>query len=499
MKRVRREPWIPIAVNLFVMGSALALVANAELPFDACWTTAATVQGTYVTHELLLEDGRLLIKVNGGVGEGYTLYDPDANTWTPVPDPPVQPVNFVWCLSDGGRVFIAEYVFHSKKYYALLYDSVSNIWTRCKDLPSDLHMPVVHLRPDGTLFLQSVKEADRKSYTYDLDADAYTEVAVGHFDLDPEYLRLPRLKAFHLPGAGAVKVFDPEAYSLVHLDSVTHSLNYSAQKVLAEIRVYVREKDYNNGAIIVHAVDLYDGGNDEFLSLGATTDERGLSVIGASGREYVVYWSASTNGDVTARLFDWNTSAWVDLSATNMTGTIKKSLNLDKGFLLWSQDGSDIRFLKLAVTNEVPMPAQIADDLPASVSLNEGSEMQIRYHIVGAIPTNGVNVICERSSGDGDARVIGGATHSLHSLSEISVMSVAALTDADSLDDTATLRLRVVQDGGGMDPHARTIALTIVDQVEEASHMPGDVNTDGVVNALDLDEVIDHFGQQSGQ
>ena len=37
------------------------------------------------------------------------------------------------------------------------------------------------------------------------------------------------------------------------------------------------------------------------------------------------------------------------------------------------------------------------------------------------------------------------------------------------------------------------------DLYQEATHLPGDVNGDGVVNALDLDEVIRNFGREGGK
>jgi hypothetical protein len=40
---------------------------------------------------------------------------------------------------------------------------------------------------------------------------------------------------------------------------------------------------------------------------------------------------------------------------------------------------------------------------------------------------------------------------------------IAALTDADSLDDQATIRLRIVRPDGGLDPNARTITVTVND------------------------------------
>jgi hypothetical protein len=133
--------------------------------------------------------------------------------------------------------------------------------------------------------------------------------------------------------------------------------------------------------------------------------------------------------------------------------------------------------------------------LPAAVALDEGGSLVISYRISGDIPPGGATVVVERSQGDGDVRVIETIRDPILANSVTRTARIIALIDADAADDTAAIRLRVVQSGGGADPKAITIPVTVTDRYQEVSHKTGDVNADGVVNALDLDQVVESFGQ----
>jgi hypothetical protein len=117
------------------------------------------------------------------------------------------------------------------------------------------------------------------------------------------------------------------------------------------------------------------------------------------------------------------------------------------------------------------------------------------YHLKGDIPTGGVDVVVERLSGDGDVRVVDDATQRVLSRDSTQTARIVALVDADAANEQAVIRLRVVQAGGGADPNARTIPVTVRDLYQQATQMPGDVNGDGVVNAADFDEVTRNFGK----
>ena len=70
------------------------------------------------------------------------------------------------------------------------------------------------------------------------------------------------------------------------------------------------------------------------------------------------------------------------------------------------------------------------------------------------------------------------------------------LRDMDLEDDHALLYVGIEYADGKSDPYPVRVPVEVTDtgKGRTITHLPGDVNGDGVVNALDLDEVVDHFG-----
>jgi hypothetical protein len=228
----------------------------------------------------------------------------------------------------------------------------------------------------------------------------------------------------------------------------------------------------------------------------------------AAGRDYLCTVSSVPTGSpgfgrLDARILDGVSNAWVAvpqsptaiLEANNYS---QDSVQLRDGFLvITARTTGAIRSQRLRLTSGTASVAPFVDPagLPAAVALDEGGSLVISYRISGDIPPGGATVVVERSQGDGDVRVIETIRDPILANSVTRTARIIALIDADAADDTAAIRLRVVQSGGGADPKAITIPVTVTDRYQEVSHKTGDVNADGVVNALDLDQVVESFGQ----
>jgi hypothetical protein len=69
-------------------------------------------------------------------------------------------------------------------------------------------------------------------------------------------------------------------------------------------------------------------------------------------------------------------------------------------------------------------------------------------------------------------RVVDGWKQRVLSRAESKTVRIVALTDADSVDDQAVVRFRVVQAGGGADPNARTMAVVVRDLYHDGNQPP---------------------------
>ena len=180
--------------------------------------------------------------------------------------------------------------------------------------------------------------------------------------------------------------------------------------------------------------------------------------------------------------------------------TFQAALYLKDGFLIigLNYEAGVLKAVRITVDPGQPVPPQVIDDLPANLTITEGKTATFTYHLKGTIPTGGVKVVAERvTGGDGNAVVVEGAETQIMSRSEYTTVRVAAGLDVDGDENTATIRVRVIQRDGSMDPNARLVTITMPDQFTQPRGLPGDVNGDGKVNALDLAEVMDNFGSST--
>ena len=90
-----------------------------------------------------------------------------------------------------------------------------------------------------------------------------------------------------------------------------------------------------------------------------------------------------------------------------------------------SSSDREIRYLKILTAEPPPAPT-IVDDLPAVLNMDEGDITEISWHAEGLIPDEGINVVVERISGDGDVRVVAGGTGNVRYHYESRTVRIAA-------------------------------------------------------------------------
>ena len=220
--------------------------------------------------------------------------------------------------------------------------------------------------------------------------------------------------------------------------------------------------------------------------------------------------SSADYGLYDSQVRDVSGSTWYDLPrcpkdmlvlSTYYTKELNHRTPLADGFLLvsWRTESYNDGLLRAArlQVSAPAVPPEVVADLPASLSLDEGTSQTFAYYLTGDIPTGGVDVVVERVSGDADVRIVDGAIQRVMIRDDMRQVRVAGLTDADSTDDSATVRVRVVQADGSIDPNARSMSVSVTDLYSEpgsGGDARADVNEDGEVNALDLGIVVDNFG-----
>jgi hypothetical protein len=222
-----------------------------------------------------------------------------------------------------------------------------------------------------------------------------------------------------------------------------------------------------------------------------------LSFFYAAGRDWMCRAysdSALCGGEV----YDSLTSQWLSLPqgpanplyVANVANRLRfmETITLSDGFLLVGRtlDGLDtgiLRAVRLRVSSPA-MPPQVASALPASLTLDEGTSTNLAYSVIGDFPTGGVDVVVEWLSGSGDVCVVDGAAQHVTSSGDPTTARIGALVDADAANDQAVIRLRVVQPGGGADPNARTIAVTVADRDTTLTILAGSGGTVAPAGAL---------------
>ncbi|MFM2054964.1 MAG: hypothetical protein RL456_3001 [Pseudomonadota bacterium] len=212
--------------------------------------------------------------------------------------------------------------------------------------------------------------------------------------------------------------------------------------------------------------------------------------------------SDANYGRFSGSVFDRASGTWFALPQTDKIlyntsgGRSSVVRHLANGVLLAGLTSSTgiVRTRRLEVTSGTGSISPLIVDDVAPLSLVEGTTTSLTYHVDGDIPAEGVTVVAERASGgSGSLAVVQGAIQLVRSNSDYKTVRVAALPDGNAVTDTATLRLRIV--GASADPHARSVTVTITEAAVQPPSLAGDVTGDGVVNAFDLQAVVDTFGQ----
>jgi hypothetical protein len=226
-----------------------------------------------------------------------------------------------------------------------------------------------------------------------------------------------------------------------------------------------------------------------------------MSFFFAAGRDWICRAysdSALCGGEV----YDSLTSQWLSLpqgpanpiyvpTLTNRGYSyFMEAITLSDGFLLVGRtslrggpDAGILRAVRLRVSSPT-MPPQVSPVLPASLTLDEGTSTNLAYSVIGDFPTGGVDVVVEWLSGSGDVCVVDGAAQHVTSSGDPTTARIGALVDADAANDQAVIRLRVVQPGGGADPNARTIAVTVADRDTTLTILAGSGGTVAPAGAL---------------
>jgi hypothetical protein len=537
-----------------ILCCGLALLAGTaragELPFTTAWTAvpnlnayASSFPSSSFQFHGRLADGRLIFRAAkpGSITRHILLFNPADNSWQwkaplPVVDyggyfkpTAVLPLSSGRCLVTGWPTGSNTYnplpmktyiydpdtdVFTPKADMTLSYTSVSgnsSIWLSSgymTELPTGeiliggedslIYNPATNAWRYGPSVLSLGKRSDQVCrlglgglwFQNSLSVNFVSQYGVGRFDAGTMQWRSTVALTPSLPPFSSSAQVDAEvfAFGTRNLASPPEIWKYD----LGTDACTFLENVPNAPVATRHQIFTINAAGRSWLGMTYTaTDSNDFGYFDVRIRDAISgTWTNTTRCPV--RLVNWSPSM-----SDNLTMTIPTT----NGVLLlgYSKDGVvKAQLLRVTSSGGSSSPAVDAAALPAALNLDEGTMTTLTYRVVGDIPIGGVEVVVERLSGDGDARVVDGATQRVLSRAETKTVRIAALTDADAANDQAVIRLRVVQSGGGADPNARTLPVTVRDLYRQTTHMPGDVNGDGVVDAADLDEVVSNFGKTAG-
>lgn len=498
-----------------------------DLPFTAVWSNIpdfVTSTNLYYYSRNLpadcafwgkLADGRLLF-VAAKPGESVyriLLFDPQSNSWQWKAQLPADSASGgpdayrVFPLSDG-RCLVAANKSSSLSPPTYIYDPATDVLTRKADqilLHRNQFQNFTYAElPNQEVYLFGSTDLGNKTYfcgaIYNLTNDTWRLGPNGpntycFLGSSPNsWVRWPD---------GSVTVLCPgyNNYSVARtltFDPVQMAFQAGADNVPAGSGETIRSCSRGSSAYCSFTTRYWDSnpygvfrntnGMNRIFSLDRATGKLQLlhtrapagylHFFFAAGRDWMCRAysdSALCGGEV----YDSMSSQWLSLPqgpanplyVQNVTNRFcfRETITLSDGFLLVGRtlDGLDtgiLRAVRLRVSSPA-MPPQVASSgLPASLTMDEGTSTNLAFGVIGdPFPIGGVDVVVERLSGDGDLRVVDGAIQRVMASGERKTARITALVDADAANDQAVIRLRVVQPGGGADPNARTIPVTVAD------------------------------------
>ncbi len=512
---------LPIGLLLCVLA---ATPSAAELPFTAVWEagpslTVNTNRLRRKTQTSLAHGDWLFTYYNdiGGIPQDCwsILFDATTNAWRL--NPCGAPDNFIYncnesCPLSDSRVLYAGQLMCIKQAY--LYDIESNTWTRAANipLPSEIQMGDLFARSNGEALYHAITTSSKAYRIYDSISNKWRTANIELPLTLTESLVLPDTRIWSCANAGYIDCFidlDPDSLTwdlLGVAPSDVALIDFMHEKNLArwnDSLVYTCRPNTNTTRI----EKINRAGETSVLGTRSENDAAFLHAtllsFNAAGRDWLVQSYRINPTTHAFKVYDEDTGSWVDLPNCSIPDILYYHIwkyELPDGLLACWIGQNGLESARLRITEQgggEPVPPQVSSVLPVAINLDEGLSTNFSYSVIGDIPTNGVDVVVERVSGDGDIRILDGAQQHIASRFESKTVHVVALPDIDATDDQAILRLCVLQEGGGTDPNARTIPVTVRDLYEVNSHMLGDVNSDGYVNALDLDEVVRNFGKST--
>jgi hypothetical protein len=526
-----------------IIGGLLAIAANGgradDLPFTAVWSNIpdlVTSTNNYSGCDFKgkLADGRLIFVAAQPGGSVYRilLFDPQSNSWQWKAQLPAYNYT-VFPLSDG-RCLVVKNDDNGFGLPTYIYDPATDVLTRKADQNliggnylSDF--TYAELPNQEVYVFGSAQPGDTKHF-----GGAIYNLTNNTWRLGPngpgQYTTLssPDHSRVRWPD-GSVTVLCPghENYSVVRtltFDPVLMAFTggdgeapaYTTE-VTEDIRSCIRGSSAyysfttpywggsyytpirnTNGMNRIYSVDRSTG---KLLLLHTRAPAGYMSFFFAAGRDWICRAysdSALCGGEV----YDSLTSQWLSLpqgpanpiyvpTLTNRGYSyFMEAITLSDGFLLVGRtslrggpDAGILRAVRLRVSSPT-MPPQVSPVLPASLTLDEGTSTNLAYSVIGDFPTGGVDVVVEWLSGSGDVCVVDGAAQHVTSSGDPTTARIGALVDADAANDQAVIRLRVVQPGGGADPNARTIAVTVADRDTTLTILAGSGGTVAPAGAL---------------
>ena len=489
-----------------------------DLPFSAAWEFVDDMPvpefpRSNTTH--LLRDGRIFIppyrSFSSEDGKGPALlFDPATGGWTACADPgiPAQDYRSSLCsmvsrVLPDGRVFV-----FLRGRPCRIYDPSADAWTATGGAGPDTLDPHsgILTTAAGEIYVFGGPEIE-EGHLYDLATDTWRKGPsvpwYQEYDGAPKTSILPDGRAWLAITTGPIALFDPVTVGF----RVHERHEVWRYHTLVDTRVFFRV--YADWKEILYVSDIVTGTCTP-VSSPADPTTVSLFSFSAGGRDWLGRLTETGRaGTYDCQVRDPATGAWRPLPPPPPVAEVAflrdfGPLRDGRLFYLEGDGGVNLGCYRLRITSTAPPPPpSVADNLEDLV-IREGRIGSFSYHLEGEVPAGGVTVVCERvGGGTADVRVVGNAAVTVLGRSQVVEVDIAALTDADADDESATIRVRIVQPGGVMDPNARTFTVTVPDAVTGGdpgqSHLPGDVNGDGVVNALDLDEVIDHFGTTAGE